>query len=335
MHSVLTTVTRCGTSRILYGAIGLSCRKSLSIPVTRRAICSISCCTRALPKADQHRRIPCTKRTLSAFSEYNTVKVLGSRKDEDAEQTDLDTETTVIFIPKLPDTSDSKECDSPGLADMTALSKFINVDEFPPAKYSDLQTSLAKAGSSTFLYGGVISPRRLLAVGLGVTSDAMTAHTVRSSTAAAVAALRKAEVQSAVFIAPWDPSTNGNNRENPAAWIAHAVPLSDYIFDRHLSKAKMPKRLHHAAVAVRADDCWDHMSSNLAFDGCIAEGTLLARDLANERGDDMNPAHLERIATGMPPQVCDTTRIDGFISTEISLHYHCLGFTSSSQSSTT
>eukprot|EP00041_Stephanoeca_diplocostata_P029146 m.853265 g.853265 ORF g.853265 m.853265 type:complete len:119 (+) comp23500_c0_seq8:415-771(+) len=104
---------------------------------------------------------------------------------------------------------------------------------------------------------------------------------------------------------------------------------------RHLSKAKVPKRLHHAAVAVRADDCWDHMSSNLAFDACIAEGTLLARDLANERGDDMNPAHLERIATGMPPQVCDTTRIDGFISTEISLHYHCLGFTSSSQSSTT
>jgi leucyl aminopeptidase len=126
---------------------------------------------------------------------------------------------------------------------------------------------------------------------------------VRDAVAAAVVALRSHKVKHARFFAPVGLEHEHGWADIAAGEIAKAVALADWRFDRHLSKDR-PTRLDTATLTLPL--AVNNLDSERATDVsaearvrrglALADGTNLARALANSRSDDCTPAFMEDVA---------------------------------------
>lgn len=92
------------------------------------------------------------------------------------------------------------------------------------------------------------------------------------------------------------PAVAGQSAARVAEVVVQAASLSNYSFDRYLTtEAKVPHLLstiHVASDAFGAED----VEAAVTRATILAKGAIFARDLVNERADEMHPARLEALA---------------------------------------
>ena len=82
--------------------------------------------------------------------------------------------------------------------------------------------------------------------------------------------------------------------EVAAQAVTQAAALSNYAFDRYLTAAGSKAPFFLSSISICGGGA--SAASAVAQAATLAEGTLFARDLANERADEMHPARLEAVA---------------------------------------
>ncbi|KAH9080010.1 hypothetical protein Ae201684P_020589 [Aphanomyces euteiches] len=131
---------------------------------------------------------------------------------------------------------------------------------------------------------------RTLLVGLG---DSVDEVSLRDATHEALAQLTSRGIQQALLEAP---SVDTVPAQRVAEVMAETSVLSNYRFDRHLSPPKdekEPVKQPLSDIFVRASAEFDQI---VAEKLAVAEETILARNLGNERSDVVDPAFVEAVA---------------------------------------
>ena len=167
-----------------------------------------------------------------------------------------------------------------------------------------------KAGETTLLYGQEGPAPRLLLIGLGE-RDLFTLEKLRRTAATAARRARALKLPSAAFSLPALPDTS---TRNIARTIAEGARLGLYRFDRHKSVADDQDLETFWLVAD--EGALDEATEGTELGVKVAEGTVLARDLANEPSNVATPEYLaERASTiadeyGMELEVLDRAAIE-------------------------
>jgi leucyl aminopeptidase len=222
---------------------------------------------------------------------------------------------SVIYVPLVADGGSgggAAQDGSAASADLRAAVppelEFLEINAVPPSQRDDLARALRTSGGTAFLHPTgsgrnttVLS--RVLAVGLGTTLADATPGVIRDATAAAVTALRAADIVAADFYAP----NAGDDPVVLAAEVARSVMLADYRFDAHLSDDKAATRLDTAVLALcpllDADGAQvDAAETKIKALLAVGAGTNFARDLVNRRGDECTPAHMETASRELAEQ---------------------------------
>ncbi|MDQ2671927.1 MAG: leucyl aminopeptidase [Actinomycetota bacterium] len=141
-----------------------------------------------------------------------------------------------------------------------------------------------KAGETALLYGQDGPAPRLLLVGLGE-RDLFTLERLRRAAATAARRARALKLQSAAFSLPALPDTR-----EIARTVAEGARLGLYRFDRHKSAAEDHDLETFWLVADEGD--LDGAAEGAELGSRVAEGTVLARDLANEPSNVATPEYL-------------------------------------------
>jgi hypothetical protein len=117
---------------------------------------------------------------------------------------------------------------------------------------------------------------------------------LRAATANAVARLRALKVTSAEFVVPSLPDAPA---PKVAAAIAQAAALANYHFDRYLTtEDKVPtflESIHISTSALGAAADAAEVEKAVTWAATLADCTVFARDLVNERADEMAPDAIE------------------------------------------
>jgi leucyl aminopeptidase len=141
-----------------------------------------------------------------------------------------------------------------------------------------------KAGETALLYGQAAP--RLLLVGLGE-KDHFTLEKLRRAAATAARRARTLKLHSAAFSLPAFPDTA---IREVARTVAEGARLGLYRFDRHKSAAD--DRDLQTFWLVADEEALDEASEGAELGTKVAEGTVLARDLANEPPNVATPEYL-------------------------------------------
>jgi leucyl aminopeptidase len=166
-----------------------------------------------------------------------------------------------------------------------------------------------KAGETALLYGQAGPAPRLLLVGLGK-KDIFTLEKLRRVAATAARRARALKLHSAAFSLPAFPDTA---IREAARTVAEGAKLGLYRFDRHKSAADDQDLETFWLVAEEGE--LEEATEGAELGAKVAEGTVLARDLANEPSNVATPKHLaERARTiaekyGMELAVLDRSGI--------------------------
>jgi leucyl aminopeptidase len=147
-----------------------------------------------------------------------------------------------------------------------------------------------KAGETALLYGQDGPAPRLLLVGLGE-KDLFTLEKLRRAAATVARRARALKLQSAAFSLPVLPDTT--TRET-ARTVAEGARLGLYRFDRHKSAAEDHDLETFWLVADEA--ALDGATEGAELGASVAEGAVLARDLANEPSNVATPEYLAQRA---------------------------------------
>ena len=167
-----------------------------------------------------------------------------------------------------------------------------------------------KAGETALLYGQAGPAPRLLLVGLGK-KDIFTLEKLRRAAATAARRARALKLHSAAFSLPAFPDTA---IREAARTVAEGARLGLYRFDRHKSAADDHDLETFWLVAEEGE--LEEATQGAELGAKVAEGTVLARDLANEPSNVATPKYLaERARTiaekyGMELAVLDRASIE-------------------------
>jgi leucyl aminopeptidase len=167
-----------------------------------------------------------------------------------------------------------------------------------------------KAGETALLYGQGRPAPRLLLVGLGE-RDLFTLEKLRCAAGTAARRAKTLRLQTAAFFLPALPDTT--TRE-VARTVAEGARLGLYRFDRHKS----------AADGQDLDTFWllaeegalDEATEGAELGAMVAQGAVLARDLANEPSNVATPEYLAQKAStiaekyGMELEILDRPGIE-------------------------
>ena len=127
---------------------------------------------------------------------------------------------------------------------------------------------------------------------------------MRKAAVAAVAKLRSLKVTDAAFVLP---SVASVSSADIARALTQAVALSNFAFDRYLTtEDKVPTLLRSVHIEVPTETAANDaaaVASAVATATVLAEATIFARDLSNERADEMHPARLESVAAGVAAEI--------------------------------
>jgi leucyl aminopeptidase len=130
--------------------------------------------------------------------------------------------------------------------------------------------------------------RRVVWASVGAKS---TVASLRKAAVAAVTKLRALKVKEVEFEPIATPE--GSDAVKVAAAVVQAAALTNYAFDRYLtSEAKVP----HFISALHFSTADAAVARQVEESAILAAGTIFARDLANERADEMHPSRLEDVA---------------------------------------
>jgi leucyl aminopeptidase len=167
-----------------------------------------------------------------------------------------------------------------------------------------------KAGETALLYGQAGPVPRLLLVGLGK-KDIFTLEKLRRAAATAARRARALKLHSAAFSLPAFPDTA---IREAARTVAEGAKLGLYRFDRHKSAAD--DQALETFWLVAEEEELEEATEGAELGAKVAEGTVLARDLANEPSNVATPKYLaERARTiaekyGMELAVLDRASIE-------------------------
>ena len=143
-----------------------------------------------------------------------------------------------------------------------------------------------KAGETALLYGQAGPAPRLLLVGLGK-KDIFTLEKLRRAAATAARRARALKLHSAAFSLPAFPDTA---IREAARTVAEGARLGLYRFDRHKSAADDQDLETFWLVAEEEE--LEEATEGAELGAKVAEGTVLARDLANEPSNVATPKYL-------------------------------------------
>jgi leucyl aminopeptidase len=146
------------------------------------------------------------------------------------------------------------------------------------------------AGETTLLYGQGWPAPRLLLVGLGE-SELFTLEKLRRAAATVARRARTLGLHSAAFSLPVLPDTA---IREIARTVAEGAKLGLYRFDRHKSAAD--DRDLETFWLVADEAALDEATEGAKLGARVAEGTALARDLANEPSNVATPEYLAQRA---------------------------------------
>ncbi|RLN75444.1 hypothetical protein DYB28_002929 [Aphanomyces astaci] len=136
--------------------------------------------------------------------------------------------------------------------------------------------------------------QRTLLVGLG---DAIDEVSLRDATHEALANLKSRGVRHAFLRAP---TVDSLSAQRVAELVAQTSVLSNYEFNRHLSAPEdtsVEEKLPLTDIFVQAStSSLDEDASSVAEKLSVAEETLFARNLGNERSDVVDTAFVEQVA---------------------------------------
>jgi leucyl aminopeptidase len=167
-----------------------------------------------------------------------------------------------------------------------------------------------KAGETALLYGQAGPAPRLLLVGLGK-KDIFTLEKLRRAAATAARRARALKLHSAALSLPAFPDTA---IREAARTVAEGARLGLYRFDRHKSAAD--DQALETFWLVAEEEELEEATEGAELGAKVAEGTVLARDLANEPSNVATPKYLaERARTiaekyGMELAVLDRASIE-------------------------
>jgi leucyl aminopeptidase len=167
-----------------------------------------------------------------------------------------------------------------------------------------------QAGETVVLYGQDGPAPRLLLVGLGE-RDLFTLEKLRRAAATVARRARTLKLQSAAFSLPALPDTSTGEI---ARTVAEGARLGLYRFHRHKSAAEEHDLETFWLVADEA--ALEEATEGAELGAKVAEGTVLARDLANEPSNVATPKYLAQRARtiaekyGMELEVLDRAGIE-------------------------
>ena len=152
----------------------------------------------------------------------------------------------------------------------------------------------AKSGALAIAYdvsaGVAAGASRVIAAGLGPAAE-VTSASQRSAVAAAVGALKSAEVTEAYAVLPAD---TGLDAARVAADATVAAVLADYSFDIYITDEE---RLFHLSMLTLLSDA--DIDDAVAGAFAVAQGQCTARDLANTRAGVATPEYMEARAADL------------------------------------
>ena len=150
-----------------------------------------------------------------------------------------------------------------------------------------------KAGETALLYGQEGPAPRLLLVGLG-DRDPASLETVRRAAATVARRARTLKLRKAALALPALPETGTRDVARAAAEGAN---LGLYRFDRH----KTAPNSHEVETfwLVAEDETLEEAGEGAELGDKVAEGAVLARDLANEPSNVATPEYLAQKARGI------------------------------------
>ena len=166
------------------------------------------------------------------------------------------------------------------------------------------QDFTGRSKQTLFLYpSSASSVPRILLVGLGGAKD-VAAGTIRSAVHAMMAALKAKKITRAAVAVPVDASPSLSVRALLDTVTRIAV-LSNHTFSRYLTKKEADKHhvVEHLHLVLSATPSVSSPTASSSYAEVvhraqtIAEGVLLGRELANDRGDVITPSALETFTT--------------------------------------
>lgn len=132
---------------------------------------------------------------------------------------------------------------------------------------------------------------RILTVSIGPAAD-VDVSGLRKAAVAAIAKLRALKITSASVALPAVP---GVPTALSSSAIVQAAVLSNFSFDRYLTlEDKKPSLIKTLHFSPPPGDASAEAAAKTA--AVLADATIFARDLANERADELHPARLEAVA---------------------------------------
>jgi leucyl aminopeptidase len=118
-----------------------------------------------------------------------------------------------------------------------------------------------------------------------------TIGSIRKAAVAAVTKARALKIDALDIEAP--AVAEGVFAARAVATVVQAATLTNYQFDRYITtESKLPSFLHSIHV-ITSDAA---LQAEAATAATLAECTIFARDLVNERADEVHPARLEEVA---------------------------------------
>eukprot|EP00762_Andalucia_godoyi_P004593 ANDGO_05104.mRNA.1 putative cytosol aminopeptidase len=158
------------------------------------------------------------------------------------------------------------------------------------------------AGDSllAFSTSSTSAARRTLYVGTGPAAS-LSLKTLRSAVHTAISRakeLRAASVDLSLSLALSSASASNASvsLSDAAATAATVAMLSDYAFDRHISDVKRRFHISSLVIHVSASEEEAAVSQAVKKAVTVAQGTIMARNLANERADVATPQFFEEAA---------------------------------------
>jgi leucyl aminopeptidase len=148
-------------------------------------------------------------------------------------------------------------------------------------------------GETALLYGQRDPAPRLLLVGLG-DRDHVTPERVRRAAATVARRARSLKLREAALSLPTLPDTD---TQDVARAAAEGAKLGLYRFDRHKSSTNDHELETFWLVAE--DETLEEAGEGAEVGDSVAEGAVLARDLANEPSNVATPEYLAEVARGI------------------------------------
>ena len=207
------------------------------------------------------------KSTLSVSVSPTSISALSSDTTE--------ADVTCIYVSKSDCTVAALSQSYPALTDWNAAQ----------TQLSDFRCT---AKESAVIYSAN-SGNRIMLVGLG-TPDNCTAQTLRTATHTIIAACKQRHFQRARIILP---TTSALTPVDVANIVTRIALLSNHVFAKYLTVKEFQQM---RSVTLVSQSPNNQVTAAVARAAQIAECTILARELANERADVCHPEYLEAVA---------------------------------------